>query len=308
MLRNGDVEIEFEYVLTMFYTSMPILTALHGGNGVLKLFPWTKDFTPSTLKQTSAQVWIRIHGLSQEYWRPRILFTIASSIGTPICIDSASTKSVFDRPFGHYVRVLVDLDLTKDLSYKILVERVGFAFFVDIDYEKIPAFCNFCKCIGHSLDNCKRKDLTLGKDKENIQRQEKHIYIPTGKKLSTGENSKSNPESQVAMGDNGARPAPISTPIIDCNTEVPPDSSNDRNEDCNTDPILVPVLSGATHRLSADREESSDGEFVDATQMVNFVPETQLDERFKNQVTNFLHESWNNMADLDDPGVDLFQQ
>lgn len=36
--------------------------------GVLKLFPWTRDFVLSTLKQTSAQVWIRIHGLDEEYW------------------------------------------------------------------------------------------------------------------------------------------------------------------------------------------------------------------------------------------------
>lgn len=98
-------------------------------NGILKLFPWTKDFIPATLKQTSAQVWIRIHGLSQEYWRPRILFAIASSIGTPICIDFASNKSSFDRPFRHFVQILVNLDLTKEISYKILVERVGFSLF-----------------------------------------------------------------------------------------------------------------------------------------------------------------------------------
>ncbi|XP_058741031.1 uncharacterized protein LOC131613374 [Vicia villosa] len=112
--------------------------------GVLKLFPWTKDFTPATLKQTSTQVWIRIHGLSQEYWRPKIPFAIDSSIGTPICIDFATNKLVFERPFGHFVRVLVDLNITRDLSYRILVERIGFAFFVDIEYEKLPEFCSHC--------------------------------------------------------------------------------------------------------------------------------------------------------------------
>src|SRR4051812_43341218 len=52
--------------------------------GILKLFPWTKDFVPSNMNHSSAQVWVRIHGLAQEYWRPKILFTIASSIGIPI--------------------------------------------------------------------------------------------------------------------------------------------------------------------------------------------------------------------------------
>jgi hypothetical protein len=50
---------------------------------MLKLFAWNPDFNPSLQQQSSAQVWIRIHGLSQEYWRPKILFAIASSVGTP---------------------------------------------------------------------------------------------------------------------------------------------------------------------------------------------------------------------------------
>ncbi|XP_058741655.1 uncharacterized protein LOC131614043 [Vicia villosa] len=53
--------------------------------GILKLFAWTRDFNPSLQNNTSAQVWVRFFGLSQEYWRPRILFAIASCVGTPIC-------------------------------------------------------------------------------------------------------------------------------------------------------------------------------------------------------------------------------
>ncbi|XP_058725921.1 uncharacterized protein LOC131597230 [Vicia villosa] len=141
-------------------------------NGVLKLFPWTKDFVPSTLKQTSAQVWIRIHGLSQEYRRPKILFAIASSIGTPICIDSASSKSAFERHFGHFVRVLVDLDLTKECIDKILVERVGFSFFVDIEYEKVPEFCSYCLCIGHNVSTCKRMDSAKATEQTKQKKQD----------------------------------------------------------------------------------------------------------------------------------------
>lgn len=74
-------------------------------------------------------------GLDQNAWSlTRIMETannhyIASSLRTGICIDYASNKSSFRRPFSHFARVLVDLDLTKVLSYKILVERVGFALF-----------------------------------------------------------------------------------------------------------------------------------------------------------------------------------
>lgn len=149
--------------------------------GVLKLFPWTKEFVPSTLKRNSAQVWIIIHGLSQEYWCPRIVFAITSSIRTPICIDPTSNKSAFERPFRHFVRVLVDLDLTKDLIDKILDERIGFAFFVDIEYEKVPKLCSFCSCIGHSASICKRK-VTTSKEPNGNQKHKKVDNNTKGKK------------------------------------------------------------------------------------------------------------------------------
>ncbi|XP_058755862.1 uncharacterized protein LOC131629080 [Vicia villosa] len=123
--------------------------------GSLRLFAWTKDFNPAAQHNTAAQVWVRFFGLSQEYWRPRILFAIASSVGNPICIDASAAKSRVDRTFGHFVRVLVEMDLTQPLSYNVLVEREGFAFFADIEYENLPEFCAHCKKSGHSLNNCK---------------------------------------------------------------------------------------------------------------------------------------------------------
>ncbi|WJX72821.1 hypothetical protein P8452_56661 [Trifolium repens] len=109
--------------------------------GFFKLFAWSRDFNPRVQQNSSAQVWVRFYGLSQEYWRPNIIFAIASSIGTPICIDSISAKPMLERTFGQFVRVLVDMDLSQTLRDKVLIERVGFAFFVDIDYENLPPFC-----------------------------------------------------------------------------------------------------------------------------------------------------------------------
>jgi hypothetical protein len=106
--------------------------------GYLKLFPWTKDFSPTLQTNTSAQVWMRIHGLAQEYWRKKIIFAIASSVGTPICVDSITSKPAIERTFGHFARVLVDIDLAKALKHEVLVERKGFAFFVEFEYENLP--------------------------------------------------------------------------------------------------------------------------------------------------------------------------
>ena len=95
-----------------------------------KLFAWYLDFNPSMQQQTTAQVCIRIYEPSQEYWRKRILFAIASGVGTPICIDSINSKPRMERSFGHYVLIpstvnLVGKDLNKDLVHRILLKERG---------------------------------------------------------------------------------------------------------------------------------------------------------------------------------------
>lgn len=64
------------------------------------------------------------------------------------------------------------------------------------------------------------------------------------------------------------------------------------------------------NNISPQEEDSKyESEYVEATQLVEFVPETQIDPTLKAQVTTFLTESWANMADRekeDDNGVDIF--
>jgi hypothetical protein len=64
---------------------------------------------------------------------------------------------MLERSFGHYARVLVDVNLSQELRFGVLVERKDFAFFVDIEYENLPDFCSYCSSIGHHADVCKKK-------------------------------------------------------------------------------------------------------------------------------------------------------
>ena len=50
---------------------------------------------------------------------------------------------------------MVDVDLLSNLSNQIFVEKLGFVFIVDVEYEKLPIFCSNCKMIGHDLSNCR---------------------------------------------------------------------------------------------------------------------------------------------------------
>jgi len=119
--------------------------------GLLRFSQWTKDFKLLEQKQTHVSLWIRLVELPQEYWRERTLLEIASAVGTPIDIDGPTRE----RKFGHYARILVDIDLSKTTYDEVLVERDGFALMVEIQYERRPLFCHHCYTICHNVTTCK---------------------------------------------------------------------------------------------------------------------------------------------------------
>lgn len=72
----------------------------------------------------------------------------------------------------------VDLDLVKELRYKGLVEKAGVTFFVAIEYERLPYFYNFCSCISHSLENCKKRNVQNQDKKKSKSKEElKKVYV-----------------------------------------------------------------------------------------------------------------------------------
>jgi len=134
-------------------------------SGVLRLFKWTVDFDTHNMKNSHAQVWIRLMALPQEYWMEQTLREIASAVGTPLVLDNATLK----RLFGHYARILVDIDFSKKIFHEIIVEREGASYPVEVVYERIPEFCSHCQTLGHDVTNCRwlfpRKEI-ISKDKD----------------------------------------------------------------------------------------------------------------------------------------------
>ena len=233
--------------------------------GLLKLFAWSKDFNPTTQKNSSAQVWLPIYGLAQEYWRPKILFAIASSAGNPICTDANTGKDRFERTFGQYARVLIDIDLEKERLYRVLVERKGYAMFVDLDYEQILDFCTSCRMVGHALTNY-RKYVAKAAQNDNQPQKNKHVNekpLATDKTQEVG-----NVEKQVIDLENEV---PVQIPVI-VNTnnnaeQVPapiPDIVVNR-----TIPVAEVNVNNLNDKVQTDEEmddsSSCASEFVDAT-------------------------------------------
>jgi hypothetical protein len=137
-----------------------------------------------TQRNTHAQVWIHLLELPQEYWMEGTLREIASVVGTPLLIDKATTK----RLFGHYARILVDMDLSRKIFHEIVVEREEFAFTLAVSYEWMSYFCTHCQSIGHDVTACRR--LYLRKETNTSKEQ-----IAQGKKQTS-------PSSEGYMGSN----------------------------------------------------------------------------------------------------------
>ncbi|GAU19900.1 hypothetical protein TSUD_95050 [Trifolium subterraneum] len=303
--------------------------------GVLKLFAWTSDFNPNFQQNTTAQVWLRIYGLAQEYWRPKILFAIASSVGTPIRTDQLTSKPRFDREFGHFARVLVDVDLQKEAVNRVLVERTGFAFFVDMEFENWPSFCHYCNIIGHDQAHCKR--FSPDKNKNG----EEHAIKPqtqTQKKVYVAKNQgkESNNETVVEV-------CALDKPAMQRNSDFDPllESILKNKDDINVVEPLAEINTPVVGQQSVvqqpavqqpaeqhpvveqidDESSSTASEFVDATQSAH----EEIDEN-THFVTNkspsnlqsspasehtpspdrvakdmqFLHTSWANLAEQEE--------
>ncbi|CAN6702112.1 unnamed protein product [Malus baccata var. baccata] len=136
--------------------------------GLFRLSKWTPDFKPGdVLPQTHAQVWIKIFGLSQEYWHPRHLMEIARGVGTPLQLDSATRE----RQYGYYARILVDVNLAGDLPTSLMVERESHGFPVEVVYENLPPKCSHCGLIGHLANSCRQlKQMSKGRSRSRTRK------------------------------------------------------------------------------------------------------------------------------------------
>jgi len=167
MLSLGRGYYEFSFAYENDLRTVWAMGTVNLKLGLLLLFEWTQDFNLHTQRNTHAQVWIRLMALPQEYWMERTFREIASVVDTPLLIDNAMTKHIF----GHYARILVDMDFSRKFFYEIVVEREGYAFPVEVVYERIPDFCTHYQIIGHGVTTCrwlyprKEKDTNAAKEK-----------------------------------------------------------------------------------------------------------------------------------------------
>jgi len=144
--------------------------------GLLRLFEWENDIYMHNQRNTHVQVWIGLMKLPQEYWMERTIREISCAVGTPLVLDNATSNIIF----GHYARILVEIDCSKNFFHEIIVELEEFSFTVEVVYERLPNFCSHCRTLGHDVTNYRwlyprKEDMS----KEKVAKEKAHI--PTKK-------------------------------------------------------------------------------------------------------------------------------
>ena len=134
-------------------------TVLKGGpwmifDRCLAVSLWSPDFVTSQSLVMKTMVWIRFPGLNLAYYDESFLHALASSVGTPIKVDT-DTQNMHR---GKYARVCVEIDLSQPVSKKIWFRN----HWIQVEFEGIHVICEHGVCYGHLSRNCEVSEAKAG--------------------------------------------------------------------------------------------------------------------------------------------------
>lgn len=154
-------------------------TVWYIGAVTMRIFKWTPNL--STEKETSlVPVWITLPRLPVHLFAQPALFRIATLIGRPLRLDSA-TRSL-KRP--GVARLQIELDVLKDRPNPIWIGMGSLGgFWQKIEYENVPPYCTHCWHIGHSENLCHIHNpelKSLGRPEKQVvsKPSSRQVYVP----------------------------------------------------------------------------------------------------------------------------------
>ena len=95
-------------------------------------------------------VWVRLPNLPLPFWHHLVLEDIGNLLGRFIKSHSdRKEQGVFT-----YVRICVEIDLSKGLPNRLQLKHESFNWIQRLDYENTSFRCRFCHLTGHLQDTC----------------------------------------------------------------------------------------------------------------------------------------------------------
>ncbi|GJY68242.1 RNA-directed DNA polymerase, eukaryota, reverse transcriptase zinc-binding domain protein [Tanacetum coccineum] len=143
---------------------------------------------------------VKIIHVPLEAWSVKGISVLASGLGTPIVMDSM-TASMCHRGIGNlsYVRVLVEMDATKELKNEIDIQyvdknkNVKGSKKVQVVYDWKPPSCSCYKVFGHDIRKCKNGGV-VNNNNEGLQN------VGTSAAENTGNEQQDNSSKFVTQG------------------------------------------------------------------------------------------------------------
>nr|POE92794.1 uncharacterized protein CFP56_06763 [Quercus suber] len=116
------------------------------GGHFLSIRPWEPFFKLACASVSSIVVWVRLHELPMELYETEVLKQIGESIWRVLWINSHTTMEAR----GRYVRLYIQLDITKPLINTVLIGRFEWS----VVYKGLHKLCFSCRRIGHRKETC----------------------------------------------------------------------------------------------------------------------------------------------------------
>ncbi|VFR01041.1 unnamed protein product [Cuscuta campestris] len=140
----------------------------------MTLSKWSPDFHADH-ENPVFPVWVSLIHLPIHLHEAKALHCLARALGNPLMMDASATAKT--RP--SIARFCVEIDISKELTKKILIENGGMGFFQEITYENLPEFCRQCRKSGHSTRNCCGKEKRQEEDSNNKVQRDAILKTPT---------------------------------------------------------------------------------------------------------------------------------
>ncbi|VFQ99349.1 unnamed protein product, partial [Cuscuta campestris] len=114
-------------------------------DGRLYLSKWSPSYLQSK-ESPLFPIWATIKQIPIHLQDPRALLPITRLIGIPIKMDERTVQA----EYLNTARVLVEVDLSKQLPSKIKVRIGETIYFFPVSFQDVPIFCSKCSRFGHS--------------------------------------------------------------------------------------------------------------------------------------------------------------
>lgn len=128
----------------------------------IALRDWNPDMDIDSMAFNTRRMWIQLPKLNYRFWSRKNLSKLASYIGVPIVMDRLTTSS----SRLSFARILVEVSVDAELPDFIPVTHLdGFESQQALIYEHTLPKSSRCGFIGHSINECRKKDKPIQQEK-----------------------------------------------------------------------------------------------------------------------------------------------